>query len=155
MTIQAKAVINKKFWILQDQAQKKIGNIEQDGNQYRVKIEDHYTYFKNIASIKTALPDLVFEKPVKTAKKPASTTQCYDFDVGCRVYNPIYDVSRGLPIFTKTAKSRSYYAAGWYALRQGAEFEVVRNPKVILIQRYEYRGPFHDQQSAKTAASAV
>lgn len=153
MTIQAKAVIDKKFWILQDQQQRKIGNIEQAGNQYRVKLENHYTYYKNIASIKTAHPDLVFDRPVKPAKKPRSTTTCYDIDAGCRVYNPIYDVSRGLPIFTKTAKSRSYYAAGWYAVRQGAEFEVMRNPKVILIQRYEYLGPYHDQTSAEQAAA--
>lgn len=153
MTIQAKAVVEKKFWILKDQAEKKIGNIEQAGNQYRVKLENHYTYYKNIASIKTALPDLIFDQPVRARKKAAVPTKCYDFDTGCRVYNPIYDVSRNLPIFTKTAKSRSYYAAGWYAVRQGAEFEVVRNPKVILIHRYQYLGPFYDQHTAETAVA--
>ena len=146
----AKPIIDKKFWILTDESGKR-GNIEQENNgQYRVLFDNTYTIHKNIASIRKSIP-FQFADKIKPARVKKNTREVYGFDVGCRAYNPVWDVKRSLPIFTKTDKSRSWYAAGWYAVRQTADFEVIRNPKVILIQRYEYQGPFHSQQEAESA----
>lgn len=144
----AKPIIDKKFWILTDESGKR-GNIEQEGDgRYRVLFDNTYTIHKNIASIRKSIP-FEFADKIKIAKPKKNTREVYGYEVGCRAYNPVWDVKRQLPIFTKTDKSRSWYAAGWYAIRQGAEYESIRNPKVILIQRYEYQGPFHTQQEAE------
>ena len=127
----------------------KRGNIEQENDgQYRVLFDNTYTIHKNIASIRKSIP-FIFADKVKTTKPKKNVREVYGYDVGCRAYNPVWDVKRQLPIFTKTDKSRSWYAAGWYAVRQDANFEVIRNPKTILIHRYEYHGPFQSQQQAE------
>ncbi len=144
----AKPIIDKKFWILTDESGKR-GNIEQENDgQYRVLFDNTYTIHKNIASIRKSIP-FIFADKVKTTKPKKNVREVYGYDVGCRAYNPVWDVKRQLPIFTKTDKSRSWYAAGWYAVRQDANFEVIRNPKTILIHRYEYHGPFQSQQQAE------
>lgn len=144
----AKPIIDKKFWILTDESGKR-GNIEQETDgQYRVLFDNTYTIYKNIASIRKSIP-FVFADKIKATKPKKNTREVYGYDVGCRAFNPVWDVKRQLPIFTKTDKSRSWYAAGWYAVRQDADYEVMRNPKMILIHRYQYHGPFHDQQQAE------
>ena len=145
--IEAKPVVDKKFWILQDQGQK-VGNIESEGNKFRVLFDNHYTYYKNLASIKADFPSIHFSDPAVLKTTRPSKSQVYDFDVGCRAYNPVFDVQRQLPIFTKTNKSRSWHAAGYFAIKQHARFEVIRNPKTIMIQRYEYHGPFQTESEA-------
>lgn len=146
----AKPVVDKKFWILTDEHGKR-GNIEHEGKVYKVLFNNSYTYYKNISSIRKDIP---FEfQAVEQKPKKQNSKEVYGFDVGARAHNPVYDVSRQLPIFTKTAKSRSWHAAGYYAIKQYLDWAVERNPKLIMIQRYEYRGPFHTEAEAKAAAS--
>lgn len=145
--IEAKPVVDKKFWILQEEGNK-VGNIEAEGSKFRVLFDNRYSYYKNIASIKADFPNIKFESgEILKATKP-NKTQVYDFDVGCRAYNPVFDVKHQLPIFTKTSKSRSWHAAGWFAIRQHARFQVEHNPKTIMIERYEYHGPFQTEVEA-------
>jgi len=58
-----------------------------------------------------------------------------------------------VPLFTKQAKSKSWFAAGWYAVRQHRSWRVVRNPKLIVLQRYQYNGPFHNKEQANESIS--
>ena len=73
----------------------------------------------------------------------------HGFDTGCAAYNGIYEVRRQLPLFTKTRKSKSWYAAGWYRVMQNRTWQVIRNPKLITLQRYPYHGPFHTDKEAQ------
>ena len=66
---------------------------------------------------------------------------------GC-VYDPMWDVRQQLPVYTKTTKSKSWFAAGWYNVRRGRQWRSVLAPKLILLQRYPYQGPFYTQQDA-------
>ena len=85
---------------------------------------------------------------ITTSRAPKDTS-VYGFDTGCRSYNAMYEVKQHLPLFTKTKKSKSWHAAGWYAVRQNNTWYVQQNPKLITLQRYEYRGPFHSEEDAK------
>ena len=68
---------------------------------------------------------------------------------GSRVYNPVWDVQQGLPLFTKKRKSKSWFAAGWYQVRQRKTWAVTQSPKLITLERYDYQGPFYTQEEAK------
>jgi len=70
----------------------------------------------------------------------------YGFPVVGRFYNPVWDVAHHLPMYTKTRKSKSWFAAGWYSVKRGRNWKVVRDPKLIALQRYPYQGPFKTQQ---------
>jgi hypothetical protein len=64
------------------------------------------------------------------------------------VYNPIWDVQHKLPLYTKNKKSRSWYAAGWYQVKQRRTWTIEQSPKLITLQRYQYQGPFYTKEEA-------
>jgi hypothetical protein len=54
----------------------------------------------------------------------------------------MYDVKRKLPLFTKSDKSKSMYCAGYYIIRFDKGWVKSFCPKLITLERYEYKGPF-------------
>ena len=150
MTLIAKPVIDKQFWILQDGNQK-VGNVEACDGGYQVKINNQITQFK---TIKMAARHVNIE--FESAYKPATVRQVLDHVHGYpaegRIYNPMWDVSQQLPVYTKTNKSKSWFAAGWYRVRRGRNWFTMQAPKLIVLQRYPYAGPFLTQEAANEHA---
>ena len=66
----------------------------------------------------------------------------YDYPCGSKPYNPVYDCKNRLPIYSKTPKSTSMYAAGYYIIKFEKGWVKSFCPKVITLQRYPYQGPF-------------
>jgi hypothetical protein len=143
--IVAKPVVKDKFWILK-QNDAKVGNIEASGDGYTVRIKDKITKVKNISSIRRDL-NFSFDPPTVT-KRSTEENSLHGYCTGKRSYNGMWDVKKRLPLFTKSQKSKSWYAAGWYLLKQRHTWETVQNPKLITLQRYAYQGPFHSQEEA-------
>jgi hypothetical protein len=83
----------------------------------------------------------------RPSKEPASY-QVQGYPSGSRVYNPIWDVQHKLPLYTKNKKSRSWYAAGWYQVKQRRTWTIEQSPKLITLQRYQYQGPFYTKEEA-------
>lgn len=137
--IKAKPIIKDKFWILQDE-QKKIGSVEQSKNGYVVQINGNQNLFKNLKTISNQI-NVVFENSLKN--KVNSEFQVNGFPTDSKPYNPVYNVKERLPIFTKKNKSKSWYAAGYYMISINGNTEVHFCPKLILLQRYEYKGPVY------------
>ena len=145
MTIIAKPVIKNQFWILRD-ADEKVGNIEANGDGFKVKINNDVQQFKTINMVKQRT-GINFESPV--AKKTLVLDHVHGYPAGCKAYNPLYEIKLHLPLFTKTKKSKSWYAAGWYRIKQGKRWEVVQSPKLITLKRYPNFGPFLTKEQAK------
>jgi hypothetical protein len=51
-----------------------------------------------------------------------------------------------LPIYTKSLKSKSYFCAGYYAVRFSNTWVKAYCPKLITLNRYEYAGPYKSQE---------
>jgi len=151
MTLIAKPVIDKQFWILQKDNQK-VGNIEACDGGYQVKINNQVTQFK---SIKTAARqvNIVFETAVKRTKPSTTIDHVHGYPVTGRVHNPMWDVQQQLPVYTKTNKSKSWIAAGWYNVKRGRNWKTMQAPKLIVLQRYPYQGPFYSEQEANVTTS--
>ena len=143
--IVAKPVIDKQFWILKQDDQK-VGNIQvtADGT-YEVKIQNQIDRYKTIPMLRKAT-GVEFE-PAEKKSKPA-TDSVHGYPTGCRAHNAMWDVKHRLPLFTKTAKSKSWFAAGWYRVKQHRNWKVMHNPKLILLERYSYQGPFYTKDKA-------
>jgi hypothetical protein len=146
MTLVAKPVIDKQFWILQDGDQK-VGNIEACAGGYQVKIQNQTSQFKTIRMAAERI-NIQFE-PVKkiTVVKPVKNL-VHGYPTVGRIYNPMWDIKMKLPVYTKTAKSKSWFAAGWYRVKKGRSWTVTQDPKLIVLQRYAYAGPFYTQEEA-------
>jgi len=150
MTLIAKPVIDKQFWILQDGNQK-IGNVEACAGGYQVRINNQVAQFKTMRMIEQRA-HVTFE-PKKKLSTPADTNQVHGYPTQGRAYNGIWNVPSKLPLYTQTAKSKSWYAAGWYQVRQGRNWETIQNPKLIMLQRYPYHGPFYTEEEAREHSS--
>jgi ribosomal protein S17E len=142
--IEAKPVIPNRYWILK-QDNRKVGQIEADDSGVTVKIQNRVAGYK---TIKMASREANIEFTKLSSAKPV-TNQVHGYEVTGRVYNPVWDVKHRLPLFTRDTKSKSWYAAGWYMVKQHRAWKAVQNPKLITLQRYQYQGPFHTQQQAE------
>lgn len=142
--ILAKPVIANRYWILK-QEDRKVGSIEAHPDGYQVRVNDSVARFKTRPMLRKTV-GIDFHPVFKKTKPPQN--QVYGYDVGCRAYNQIWDVRRRIPLFTKTPRSKSWYAAGWYKVKQHRRWCVMHNPKLIILDRYQFQGPFHTQEKA-------
>ena len=143
MTLIAKPVVKNQYWIVTD-GKEKVGNVIADGSGFEVKLNGNKAHFKNTNAIKRQTH---IEFQTVDSKKPVAPIS--SFPTPTKTYNNMLDLKRKLHIFTKTAKSKCYHAAGWYVLTHGAEPEVTFCPKYIFVQRYDYSGPFKTEDEAK------
>ena len=147
MTLIAKPVIDKQFWILQD-GNEKVGNVEACAGGYQVKINNQVVQFKTIKMAAQRV-NIQFESSVKSKKINKSPVNLvHGFPAVGRIYNPMWDVKMKVPVYTKNNKSKSWFAAGWYQVKKGRHWTVVQDPKLLLLQRYPYAGPFQDETAA-------
>ena len=146
----AKPVIDKQFWILQEN-NRKVGNVEACAGGYQVKINNQVAQFKTI-KMAAQRANIEFEPAVKLSKPKTTMDQVHGYPVSGRVYNPMWDVTQQLPVYTKTAKSKSWFAAGWYRVRRGRTWSTILAPKLIMLQRYTHTGPFLTQEAANDHA---
>ena len=147
MSLIAKPVVNKQYWILQEN-DRKVGNVEACAGGYQIKINNQViAQFKTIKMVEQRA-NIKFEPPmIVTAPRKKSTTRTvHGYDTAGRAYNPVWDLKMKLPIYTKTAKSKSWFAAGWYQVKKGRTWTAMQDPKLIVLQRYPYHGPYHTQE---------
>lgn len=151
MNLKAKPIIKGEYWVITD-GEKKIGNVVAEGTGYELKIGQNTQHFTTTKAIEKST-SIQFE----TLKKqvPVDTPFSEYPTEGTKVYNNILDVKRKLHLFTKTAKSKCYHVAGWFALKQDTDYEVVLCPKYIFVQRYDYIGPFKTEYEAKSSINTV
>jgi len=145
MTLIALPVVDKQYWILKDN-DRKVGNVEACAGGYQVKINDQILQYKTIKMVEQRV-HIQFEPLPKTVKEKP-TNLVHGYPVAGRMYNPMWDVPQKLPIYTKTNKSKSWFAAGWYQVKKGRAWQVLQGPKLIMLQRYPYHGPFHSKEEA-------
>ena len=147
MTLIALPVVDKQYWILKEN-DRKVGNVEACAGGYQVKIRNQIAQYKTIRMLEQRV-NIHFESTPKKQKPTAPANAVYGYLVSGRMYNPIWDIPQKLPIYTKTAKSKSWFAAGWYRVKKGRDWRVVQCPKLIVLQRYPYHGPFHSKEEAE------
>lgn len=145
MNLTAKPIIKNQYWVVTD-GSKKVGNVVADGSGFDVRIGESIQHFKSTKAIEK-------DAKIEFMKVTATKSDTLPFAVfptsSNRVFNSMLDVKRKLHLFTKTAKSKCYHAAGWFAMKQGTEFTTILCPKYIFVQRYEYYGPFKTELEAK------
>jgi hypothetical protein len=151
-TLIAKPVVKNQFWIVTD-GNEKVGNVLADGSGFEVKLNGNKTHYKNTKAIqKVANIEFQTFSNFNSAKKEVMFS---DYPTTAKVYNSILDIKRKLHLYTKTPKSKCYYAAGWYTFKQGIEEKAIFCPKYIFIQRYDYQGPFKTKNEAEALINNV
>lgn len=142
-TFKAKPIVKNKLWILEDDTHK-VGSIV-SGPKGSVSLISggQKESFPSFNVLKEKYNIRVDRKIAKTKEE---TDTIYGFPVSSNAYNEVYDVKRKLPLFTKKSKSKSFYCAGYYVINVMGEWTVEYCPKLLLVNRNQFFGPFKTEQ---------
>lgn len=155
--IHAKPIVDGKFWIV-EQNGNKVGVLKiTEQKKYVFSSKNSITTFENKKKIVEQFgPEFFIKKSIVNKNVDVvSDNSVYDYPTSTTPYNPLYDVKRHLPLFTKSNKSKSIYCAGYYIIKFDKGWVRSFCPKLITIERYEYEGPFKTDLEMKHRLSNV
>jgi len=135
--IKAKAISNS-FWILQKN-NKKVGQLSRNQQGYNVNINGSTGKFKNKSDL-DMIEFIEIPKPQAT-----ESSNVHGYPTNGIAYNALWNLKYKLPLFTITADSKSWHAAGYYNILLKNKHVVEFCPKLITLQRNRYSGPYNSK----------
>ena len=151
MNLVAKPIVKGEYWVVTD-GDKKVGNVIANGTGFDVKLNGSQAHFKNTSDVKRKTK--IEFQTLKTNKTKVNLPFA-NYPTTSKVYNSVFDVKRKIHLYTKTAKSKCYFAAGYFVMNQNGQNEVVFCPKYIFVQRYPYLGPFKTEDEANSMINSL
>lgn len=145
MTIKAKEILDGKFWILENQGVK-VGTLSISDDKYILSDGTNTKFIDTKRQLEKDIGKVSWTKLEITEKLDKEMN---GFPTSCVPFNPLYDVQRNLPLFTKSDKSKSHYCAGYYIIKFEKGWVKSFCPKLITIEKYNYEGPFHTKIEMK------
>ena len=144
--INAKTLVRDKFWIVEQDGEK-IGTLQKQENNGWIFLgkKDRREEFKSEQALFEKFGLGLFNNELEQKKEVIDTEEInyevHGFPVNQKPYNPMYDVQKQLPIYTKAPKSKSLFCAGYYIICFEKGWRKAYCPKVITLQRYPFKGP--------------
>lgn len=153
MAFNAKEILKNKFWIVESEQGDRVGTLSVgEEHQYMYTSDDGTKFFKNIKQLKNKLGTEISwtstESNIKSLDKDVN-----GFPTSCTPYNPMYDVKKKLPLFTKSVKSKSLYCAGYFIIKFDKGWVKSFCPKLITVERYTTKGPYKTEFEMKQELS--
>ena len=143
MTVRAKTLVKDKFWIVEEHGQK-LGTLQKkdDNGWIFLSKKDHRQIFHTQESLFTKFGFNIFEEKIKEPiiEQP-DTLEVHGYPCSQNPYNPVFDVQKQLPVYTKAPKSKSQFCAGYYIICFEKGWRKAYCPKMITLSRYKYKGP--------------
>jgi|TARA_A200000159_G_scaffold161_1_gene179 hypothetical protein len=150
MSIKAKVILKDKFWIVEEEGEK-LGTLSFNDERFMFSANNGVAFFENKKQLKNELGLTVFDKDETT--KIETEKEIYGFPTSTTPYNVIYDVHRKFALFTKSIKSKSLYCAGFYIIHFDKGWVKSFCPKLITLERYDYKGPFKNDLTMRQELS--
>jgi hypothetical protein len=157
MSSTAKVLVPNREWLVRDE-NNKIGAISKDKKGYAFYRKGNKFNFKSLADITSAFGIALFEENFKKIKEEAAENKSYAiYDYPCRSkpYEPVYNVKKKLPLFSKSDKSKCRYCAGYYVIKFKKGWVKSFCPKLITLDRYEFQGPFKTEAEMKSVLNTI
>jgi hypothetical protein len=145
----AKSVLSNKYWILESNGQK-IGTIQAiDAGGFSLVKDQERKRYVSIASLGDE-NNIIFDR--KNTKRSNNTLSLIgDYPVSGKPYNIMWNIRKKFAAYTKKKTSKCHYCAGYFVIKFQTEWQIVFCPKLIMINRYQYLGPFKSKVEAETA----
>lgn len=148
--IHAKPIVDGKFWIVEEDGVKIATLHKKDNNKFVLSSTNGEVMFNKKEDLTKEFGKGFFLTSEKIkVTKTEDVKECHGFPTSCKPYNPMYDVQRKLPLFTKSNQSRSLYCAGYYIIKFDKGWVKSFCPKAITIERYPFKGPFKSELEMK------
>lgn len=153
--IHAKPIIQDKFWIVEKNGAKFATLRKSEDNHFVLSNELGIKVYDTKESLtKEFGKEFFIAKIVKEADN-AEPNEVHGYATSASPHNPLFDIKRKLPLFTKSGDSKSLYCAGYYVIKFDKGWVKSFCPKLITLQRYEYQGPFKTELEMKQVLSNV
>jgi len=130
--------ITKDFWILKNNSIK-VGEISNIQDKTILSFKGKRTIFKTLDSLKKKT-NIEFLDIVSNATTKHNTI--YGYPYTDNAFNTVWDLKLKLPLYTKKENSKSLFAAGYYMVKIKNKWREILSPKLIILQRNEYLGPY-------------
>lgn len=145
----AKQILKNKFWIVEDEKNNKVATIQavEDGTYVYVDKRSDRQKYPSIKLL-TADHNVVFDRQKKSKSDLIEQQEIYGFPISQKPYNVYWDVKNKFAVFTKNKKSKSFFCAGYFAIKFNHGWTKAYCPKLITLNRYPFQGPYNNKLEA-------
>ena len=147
--INAKPMMSDKFWILEDDNNgQKVGTLQALDSGYILIINGTKSHIQD--------DELLKKYKIKINKKSVISTVAkldniaFEYPTAGPPYNAIWNCKENLPLYTKKAGSKSLHCAGYYIVKFDKGWVETFCPKLVTLNKYEFKGPFKTQIEARS-----
>jgi hypothetical protein len=151
----AKNIVTDKFWIV-EQDGSPVATIQTAPDGVVLVRDQQREKFPSISVLKQKY-NIIFNYSRPAIKLSAAQAQqkIYGFPTATSAYNILYDVKLQLPVYTQEPDSKCYFCAGYYIINTKTGWELEFNPKLIMLNRYDFQGPFVSESDAQSELHRV
>ena len=153
--IHAKPIIDDKFWIVERGGEKFATLRKNEDNRFILSNEAGIRIFDTKESITRQYGKDFFVAKIVREADNSNECEVHGYPSSTAPHNPMFDIRKKLPLFTKSEDSKSSYCAGYYIIKFDKGWVKSFCPKLITLQRYEYQGPFKTELEMKQRLSNV
>lgn len=153
--LHAKPIIADKFWIVEKDGTKFATLRKNEDDRFVMSNELGIKVYETKESLTREFGKSFFVVKIVKEADNAEPNEVHGYATSASPHNPLYDIKRKLPLFTKSGDSKSLYCAGYYVIRFDKGWVKSFCPKLITLQRYEYQGPFKTDLEMKQVLSNV
>ena len=153
--IHAKPIIKDKFWIVEKDGQKFATLRKNEDNRFVLSNETGIRIYETKESLTKQFGKDFFIAKIVKERDTAEPNEVHGYPTSAAPSNSMFDIKKKLPLFTKSEDSKSLYCAGYYVIRFDKGWVKSFCPKLITLQRYEYKGPFKTELEMKQVLSNV
>lgn len=153
--IHATPIIDDKFWIVEKDGEKFATLRKNEDNRFVMSNEAGVKVFDNKESITKQYGKDFFVAKILKEADGSTENEVHGYPTSTAPHNSMFDIRKKLPLFTKSEDSKSIYCAGYYVIHFDKGWVKSFCPKLITLQRYEYRGPFKTEIEMKQVLSNV
>lgn len=142
----AKTVVKNKFYIVERDGEK-VATIQifpEGASFVQGTIREKFLNLKHLE----AKHNIIFEKAKAKVKVIKAPEDVYGFPTVGKAFHKRWEITRNLPVYAKTSKSKSFYCAGHYLVKFHRHWAVATCPKLITLNRYKFQGPFKSKELA-------
>jgi hypothetical protein len=153
--LHAKPIIADKFWIVEKDGEKFATLRKDEENRFVLSNETGIKIYNNKTDLTKQFGKNFFIVKIVKEADGSSPCEVHGFPSSTEPHNSMFDIRKKLPLFTKSKDSKSHYCAGYYVIKFDKGWVKSFCPKVITLQRYEYKGPFKTELEMKQVLSNV
>ena len=147
--IHAKPIVDGKFWIVEKDGNKIATLHKKENNKFVLSSTSGEVMFNKKQDLTKQFGEQFFISNPKVKVTQLAPNDCHGFPTSVKPYNSMYDVRNKLPLFTKSNASKSLYCAGYYVIKFNKGWVKSFCPKVITLERNEFKGPFKTEFEMK------